>query len=151
MAETAATKTAAHPRLGGHIRSCWVSLFFLFPSRVRSELLNCWLVPGMGDFLGIAALLCWAAWLFSVGFLCHYRDYGLLVGSVIAPRYSKASNPPRQGSARSARGYLFRVSPPIRQAFAANAFEQLFCPHRVINPEFLAMVITEVKFSSVAV
>jgi hypothetical protein len=45
----------------------------------------------------------------------------------------------------------FRVSPPIRQAPAADALEQRFRAHRVIKPELLTMVVTEVKFSGVAV
>ena len=43
------------------------------------------------------------------------------------------------------------VSPPIRQAFPADAFEQLFRAHRVIKSKLLTMVVAKVKFSGVAV
>jgi len=38
----------------------------------------------------------------------------------------------------------FRVSPPIRQAFAADALKQFVRAHRVVKPKLLAMVITVV-------
>jgi hypothetical protein len=43
------------------------------------------------------------------------------------------------------------VNSPISKALPADSFEQLFRAHRVVKPKLLAMVITEVKFGSVAV
>jgi len=45
----------------------------------------------------------------------------------------------------------FRVSPPIRKTLPTDPLKQFFRAHRVIKPELLAMVVTEVKFSGVAV